>query len=166
MAPAEVLRGPRREDQTAAELQHPEHLPHRDLGTRGEDVAELAQHDVERGVGIGEGLGVALEKVDLDAGGHCVVARAMEEVGGEVEPRHLGAAARCGEGDDAGPAADIEHALPRRHLRELHQLGCRHGTENGRRRERRPVFALARLEPGKGIGKRSRHRRLRRDAKG
>jgi hypothetical protein len=48
-------------------------------------MAELAEHDVEAGIGIGKRLGIALEKVDIDPGGDRVLARPLKQIGGEVE---------------------------------------------------------------------------------
>ena len=49
-------------------------------------MAELAEHDVEGGVGIRKRSGIALEKIDFDAGGDRVFARPLEQVGGKDEP--------------------------------------------------------------------------------
>ena len=98
--------------------------------TRREDVAELAEYDIERGVRIGQRLGVAFGEVDIDGGDAGIVASALEQHGRQIEPRNLGAAARGRDRDDAGAAGDVEHSLPGRHLRELHQLGRRDGRDD------------------------------------
>jgi hypothetical protein len=59
-------------------LEDPKHLPRNDGGARREYVPELAEHDVERAVGIGERFGVALDKVDIDRSHAGIVTGALK----------------------------------------------------------------------------------------
>src|SRR5262249_19119218 len=64
-------------------------------------------------------LRVAFDPVNVETGRRCLRARLLEELGREVEPRHVGAGARCRNAHVAGSAGDVEHlrgAVDRRAL--------------------------------------------------
>jgi hypothetical protein len=88
-------------------------------------VAELAEHDVEGFVGIRQRLGVAFNELGVDGGDAGILARSLDQGRRQIEARRPGAAPRRRDGNDAGAAGHVEHALTRLHLRELHQLAGR-----------------------------------------
>ena len=74
-----MLGRPTRKCKTAADLEHPQHFAQGDLRTRREDVAELAEHDVEGCIRISERFSVAFGKVDGHAREVGIVACTLEQ---------------------------------------------------------------------------------------
>ncbi len=140
------LRRPCRERERAARPQHAQHLGDRDLGTRREHVAVLAEHDVELVVVERQLLGVSFVKVDRDLGDRRILARALQELGREVESRHARAEPCRRDRDDAGAAGDVEYAIAGFDARVSHELGRGRRRQQLERREVRPSFPLVLLE--------------------
>lgn len=67
-------------------------------------------------------------------------AAVLDEHRREIEGARLRACAGCGEGDDTGAAADIEHRQPRADARMPYQLGCGRGGEGFKWGEQRSTF--------------------------
>src|SRR5205823_12284592 len=89
------------------------------LAERGDRVGEVLQHlvgvhDVERGVGQVEGVGVADGELHRRALAVGQRAGLVQRVGAHVQAEHPAGGHAAGEvdGDRARPAADVEHVEP------------------------------------------------------
>jgi hypothetical protein len=115
-------------------------------------VAELADHDVEGGVGIRQRLGVALGPDNgLDLRDARVRAGLVEQAWREVEAGHARAGARGGDGHHTGARPHVEDVLTRRDAGKRDELTGDRCGEDGRGREGGPHLPLAGLEPFEGI---------------
>ena len=131
-----MLGRPGREGDASAFFEDPEHLLKDDRRPRREDVAVLTEHDIERGIGVGQGLGISFGEVDVEGADGGIVARPLQQHRRQIKAGYFGAAARRGDRDDAGAAGDVQQSLPGLHLREGHELGCRNGGDDLDRQER------------------------------
>ncbi len=75
-----------------------------------EHGAEDRRYGVERAVGEGQRLGVALQKLDVEPFGGRACASALEQGGHVVHPDHGAAVARGGDRRVAAAGCDVEHA--------------------------------------------------------
>ncbi len=74
-----MLGRPGRESNTATDLQDPQHLSQHDIRTRREDVAELTEHNIERGVRIRQRFRVPFDEIDVDGRHIGIVAGPIEK---------------------------------------------------------------------------------------
>src|SRR5438552_268489 len=87
----EQLRRPRVEGDAAPRFQDPQHFLDGDFRTRGEDVGELAQHDVELSIAEWKALHIALLPGDVvQFGDRRILFGHREELRGQVEAGHHG----------------------------------------------------------------------------
>jgi len=107
-----VLGRPGGKGDAALGFEHAAHFCHHSGRAGGEHVAKLAEYHVERCVGVGQFLGIALGPDDLIMPGNAgVFARLSQQLGCQVQRRNPCAHACRGEGDDAGASAYIQHRL-------------------------------------------------------
>ena len=144
--PRDVFGRPGGEGDAPAGFQDAQHLGRRDLGPGREHVAELAQYDVERLVGVGERLGVPLDELDLDARDGRVLPRPLQKDGRQVDPFGAGTGARRRDGDHARAAADVEHGLAPLDSGERDEVPRRERREALVRPEAGPHLPLAGLK--------------------
>ena len=109
-------------------------------------MTELADHDVERGRLEWQVLDVPFAPVDLHGGQSGILTRDRQQLRREIEAGHLRAAARRRHRDDAGPARDIEHALPRLDPGVTDEMRGRFGRDRLERCEVGPPGTLGSFE--------------------
>ena len=147
----EMLRRPGGERNPPAGLEHSQHLGGRDLRTRREHVAELAQHHVEGGVRIRKGFRVSLDEFDFDTGDRRILPRPLKQDRREVETLHAGPMPRRGDSHNTRAAADVENRLAPLNFSERDKFRRRESCETLVRREPRPDLPLLGLEMLKGF---------------
>src|SRR6202020_2961919 len=88
-AAGEMLGRPGRKSDTAARFEYAQHFTNRNAGAWREDMAELAKNNVERGVRVGQRLGVAFDKLHVDAANLGVFFGSFDKRRCQVEPAGL-----------------------------------------------------------------------------
>jgi putative ATPase len=136
---------PRRERQPAAGSAHPRELGRGALVVGSEDRAEDRRDGAELRIRVREVLAVPLVEPDLEPFGGGGLPRLRELVSGDVDPDDVGAGAGRAQGDAAGAAGNVEHALARLERECLHDAIVDRGKRLG-------DALVTRAAPGIGDG--------------
>jgi len=147
-----VFGRPGGEHHAASWPQHAPHLGDGHVGPRREHVAELARHHIERGVGVGQRLGITLLPLHVHPRDARVVSRLFEQRGRQVDGLHLRTGACRRNGHDSRAGSHVQQLLAGRDSPEGDQPSCHGRGEDGGRGKRTPHLALTCLESGKGVG--------------